>query len=431
MKKVLIITYYWPPAGGPGVQRVLKFVKYLPEFGIQPIVLTTAEGDYPAIDNSLENEIPDSVKVFYACGWEPYKLYRKFTNQMSDEKIPVAILADNENISFRKRFANWIRLNLFLPDARRFLIKPFVKKGIEIIKNENIDLIITSSPPHSFQIIGKKLKERTKLPWVADFRDPWTKIFYYQNQKRLKVAEIIDNYYERKILASTDILITVSNSFLNQFTTSKAPAIASVIYNGFDEDDFSFLEEKMTIKSDTYTIMYYGNMMNNQVCKGFIQAFKNAIDRYKNHINISLNIIGVIHHEFKSIVNKYNVQSNVKYFDYLDHSKLLKKASEANLLLLIINKVPDNLGILPGKLFEYLGYGLPIIGIGPTISDAAKILNETESGKMFDYKDIQGMERYISNKISNKQISLNRNVANYSRRNQTKRLAQLIKDLLD
>ncbi|MCK4715587.1 MAG: glycosyltransferase, partial [Candidatus Marinimicrobia bacterium] len=211
MKKVLIITYYWPPAGGPGVQRVLKFAKYLPEFGWQPIILTVKNGEYPAIDNSLQKEIPANCKVYNTFSIEPNFVYKKFTGMGSDEKIPTAVLAA-ENTNWKKRLANWIRLNLFIPDAKIGWIPFAVRKGKKIIKAEKPDIIFSSSPPPTVHLIARKLAKWSGIKWVADFRDPWTDIYHYNDVKRSAWSLNRDKDKEKEIVTSADEIITVSQN---------------------------------------------------------------------------------------------------------------------------------------------------------------------------------------------------------------------------
>ena len=198
MKKVLIITYYWPPAGGAGVQRALKFVKYLPQFGWEPIVLTVENPDSPTEDLSLLEDIPKECKVYKTKSLEPFEVYKKFTGRKSNEKIPGDILLKSDNVSLKDKLAKWVRVNLFIPDAKIGWKKYAVKKGSEIIRTENIDLIFTTSPPQTVALIGRKLAKLTGVKWIADFRDPWMEIVYYQNLNRSKITKAIDTSLEKK-----------------------------------------------------------------------------------------------------------------------------------------------------------------------------------------------------------------------------------------
>ena len=213
MKKVLIITYYWPPLGGAGVQRVLKFAKYLPEFGWQPIVLTVENGDAPVIDKSLFTDIPKECKIYKTKAFQPYNIYKKFTSKPADEKIPSDVLIKKNN-SLKEKLSNWIRLNVFLPDAKVGWIPFAFKEGLKIINKENIALIFSSSPPHTVQLIAKKLAKKTGLKLIADLRDPWMELIHYQANKRAFFAKFIESKLERGALDSAEEIILQRASIL-------------------------------------------------------------------------------------------------------------------------------------------------------------------------------------------------------------------------
>ena len=175
MKKTLIITYYWPPGGGAGVQRWLKMARHLPDFEIEPFILTVDPGyaTYPATDNTLENDIPRGLKVFKTKATDYFRILSK------DKKaISSAGFAKEGKNSFREKVARFIRGNIFIPDPRRGWNRFAFGKAVEVIDNNGINTVITTSPPHSTQLIGLKLKKRfPEIKWIADLRDPWTDIY--------------------------------------------------------------------------------------------------------------------------------------------------------------------------------------------------------------------------------------------------------------
>ncbi len=427
MIKVLVITYYWPPAGGPGVQRVLKFVKYFPEFDIIPVVLTISKGDYPAIDETLLEEVPGSLKVYSTKGWEPYRFFRKFTGMASNKTIPVGILAKDPGNKYRLRLANWCRLNLFIPDARRYIIRPFVSKAKEIIEKEGIDVILTSSPPHSIQLIGLKLKQELNLPWIGDFRDPWTNISYYQKVKRSKYALKKDQGLEREVVDSVDILVAVNQSIIDDYKKRFQPRETAKILNGYDESDFMDIPVRSLNDTGEHTILYYGSLMEDQVIPEFIEAISNVAEILRGRGELlKMKFIGNIHDRIKYLLREVNYK-DVEFVNYKPHKDLLLEASSASMLLFIVNRVRDNRGILTGKLFEYLALGIPILGIGPVDSEAGGILRETGRGTMVDYKNIKSMEDYILRNITSKNsFDSDDTISKYSRRAQTQQLAELI-----
>jgi len=231
MKKVLIITYYWPPAGGPGVQRALKFTRFLPRNGWIPIILTVKNGDYPAMDKSLAGPVSD-LKVFHTSSIEPFRLYKLFTGRKQDESIPTFVLNQGQSERFSDRLSKWIRANLFIPDARIGWMPFAVQKGMKLIRDENIDLIFSTSPPHSLQLIAGSLAKKSGLPWISDFRDPWTEAFWTSGRLN-KFSRWLNNRFESNVFRRADLMVTVSPG-LSSFFYNKHQKQSEIIYNGFE-----------------------------------------------------------------------------------------------------------------------------------------------------------------------------------------------------
>jgi glycosyltransferase involved in cell wall biosynthesis len=389
MKKVLIITYYWPPAGGPGVQRVLKFAKYLPEFGWQPIVLTVANGNYPAIDESLVNDIPAECKIYKTNIFEPHLLYKKFTGKKSTYNIPTGVLNKTEHETFREKFSKWIRLNLFIPDARIGWLPSALRMGKTIIEQENIDIVFTSSPPASVHLIAKKLSQKYGLKWITDFRDPWLELSSYQDRPRSAVTKYIDGKLEAKVLNNADTVVSISPEIINLFKQKVGEKNFKIIYNGFDKEDFKDLVQK---KSDIFTITYTGFLSNRRLPKPLIPALKKLKDK---KIDFRLQMIGRTCNEFKDIVEQNNLLDKTIFTEYVQHKKALGYLINSDVLLLVIDDLPNNTGFLTGKIFDYFGCRKPIFAIGPTNGDANKLIMETNSGKMVDYNDFDGAYQLI------------------------------------
>ena len=229
MKKVLLITYYWPPAGGPGVQRVLKFAKYLPQFDWQPIVLTVENGDYPALDPSMEEEVTEDIKVFKIPIWEPHSLYKKIMRQDPQQAIPVAVLSQKKNKSLKSKFLYWIRANIFIPDARIGWYFNVIKEAKKIVREESVDMLYVSSPPHSLQLFGLQLKKKLGIPLISDFRDPWMDIHFYHELKRMRITTAIDTRLEKKVLNQSDLVFTVSPALKRLLDSKSSKASGSNI----------------------------------------------------------------------------------------------------------------------------------------------------------------------------------------------------------
>jgi glycosyltransferase involved in cell wall biosynthesis len=377
MKKVLIITYYWPPAGGPGVQRVLKFVKYLPQFGWDPVILTVEKGNFPSIDNSLVKEIPEGVKVYKTKAFEPFELYKSLTGKKSQDNIPTFELSKNPNESFIERLSKWMRANVFVPDAKIGWVKYIVKEGQKIIEKEKPDLIFSSSPPHSLQLGAMKLSENTGLKWVADFRDPWSDAFWQKDINRINKAKEKDANFEQEVLSKANHITTVSKTISEQFN-DKAWNEYTVIPNGYDESDFKDTKKE----NDKFIISYTGTLGKSQQLGRFVNAMKGFEDTICSQIE--LNFYGTIH---PTVLNSLSGLKNVNVLKDVPHSQVVDIMLNSNILLLVIPNTENNKGILTGKIFEYMATKNFILGIGPTDGDAAKILSQTKCGEMFGYTD--------------------------------------------
>jgi len=427
MKKVLIITYYWPPAGGAGVQRALKFAKYLPEFGWEPVILTVENPDSPVDDTSLLNDIPKGTKVYKTKSLEPFELYKKFTGKKSDSKIPNDILLNKKNLSLKVRLAQWIRLNLFIPDAKIGWKKYAVKKGLEIIKTENIDLIFTTSPPQTVALIGKKLSKLSGVKWIADFRDPWMEIVYYQNVNRSKLTKAVDSSLEKNVMNDADTVITISHDMADFIKGKAKNQNVVVIPNGFDDTDFESIELTKNIK---FTISYTGSMSKDRVPYPFISALKRLIYSYGIK-NIQMKFAGRFCQEFYELIKKEKLSEYFIIQNFVPHKESTKILQSADALLLVIDNVPSNKGFLTGKLLEYMGCRIPIFAIGPTDGDANAIIKETDCGTMVNYNE--DGEAYRSLKMmydnwENDRSNYKFDVEKFSRRNLTKELIKTFKE---
>ncbi len=400
MKKVLIITYYWPPAGGPGVQRVLKFVKYLPQFGWLPLVLTVAKGEYPAIDKSLEKNIPAEAMVFKTVSREPMALYKKFMGMKQNEKIPTAVLAD-QNTSIKKKFANRIRLNLFIPDAKIGWKKFAVKEGLKIIKNEKPDLIFSSSPPPTVHLIASELAKKSGLKWIADFRDPWTDIHYYEDQPRIAIAKSIDKKYESKVLNQANKITCISKLDIELDFAKKTDAKKCInIPNGYDDDDFAGLNI-FNSPTKKFTILHLGAINKERNPEKFFEAISELRkEGIINKDNFQITFVGKTEAVIITAVERNEIWELVNYVDYLPHKEALEYTDNATLLLLLVTQSKKNKRILPGKTFEYMRTGKYILALGPEDGEVARIISETNTGVVIDYNNKEKIKTFLSEKFS-------------------------------
>ncbi len=426
MNKVLIITYYWPPAGGAGVQRVLKFAKYLPLFNWQPIILTVPNPDSPVDDKSLEKDIPKECIVYKVKGFEPFSLYKKFTGKKPDDKIPADILVKEET-SIKEKISKFIRANFFIPDAKIGWLRNGVKEGLKIIEKENISIILASSPPATVALIGEKLSRKSKKKLILDFRDPWLEIVYNQKLNRSKLTEFIDSKLELKTLRGADAIVTVSEN-IAELLKSKAPEKEIfVISNGFDSDDFHDIELR---KNESFTIAYTGSMSVDRIPHPLLIALKKF--KEEKRTDIKLKFVGRFAPEFYSKIQELQIEDFFEISSFLPHSESTKILQTSDALLLVIDNVQNNKGFLTGKIFEYLGTKKPIFAIGPVGGDADKILQETNSGRMIDYSDSNGAYNVLTMFYDNwekGESNFTFDVEKYSRKNNTKQLVQIMEKL--
>jgi len=429
MDKVLVISYYWPPAGGPGVQRILSFVKYLPQFGWQPVVLTVKNGEYTYWDTTLAQKVPDNVKVYRTMIVEPYDLYRRFTRKQKRARIPVAVLT-RQQMSLREKIAHFVRANFFVPDARVGWIPFALEEGLKIVRAEKIALIFTSSPPHTVQLIGMRLMEKSGLPWVADFRDPWTDIVYYSGLKRFRITVALDRFLEKKVLSKANRVIAASPSIADSFREKVSSGHFSVITNGFDEEDFSDINPIRPPQK--FRITYVGNMGATQNPEVLFKTLVALVRGDRGFCSaFDLLFVGNVESSVVSTMRRFRLDHLAKIVPYVPHTEALRYMANSAILLLVINRATNNKGILTGKLFEYLRIGRPILCIGPTDGDAAEIIRETGAGSVVDYEDVEGCQKVVvryynlwkCGKLS--PMANFREVEKYGRRNLTKRLGSI------
>ena len=425
MKKVLIITYYWPPSGGAGVQRWLKFAKYLPEYGWQPVILTVDPlyASYPQRDESLAGEIDPQCMVYTTKSFELYNVYKFLSGK---KEVPYGGFANESKEGLLQKASKFIRGNFLLPDPRKGWNRYALKKASELILQFNIDTVVTTSPPHSTQLIGLKLKQKFNIKWIADLRDPWTDIYYYNQFKHTAFARTIDLQYERKVVENADLLVTVSEDVKRIFAGKSSLPVAAktvVIPNGFDEDDFLLKQVPAETKK---VITYTGTISEAYPVDCFLQALSALDQGLKSQILIRF--VGKVP---PSVVQKFrNTQLEIELVGYVDHPKSIEYLFRSTLLLLVIPEVKNNHGILTGKFFEYLASQKPILAIGPTKGDLAKIIQETNCGQLFDYQDAEGMRRFIVASLNNPvtEPSVSERASQYSRKQLTGKIAQLLND---
>ncbi len=423
MEKLLIITYYWPPAGGAGVQRWLKFSKYLSKLGYELHIYTVKNPESPENDSSLLKDIPKNIKIIKKPIWEPMNFYKKFTGQKGN--INASFLNENStevNNSFTQKISLFIRGNFFIPDAKMFWIKPSVKFLKTYITDNNINTIITTGPPHSVNVIGLKLKTKLDIFWIADFRDPWTNIDFYRELKLTKWADKIHHKLEKNVLQKADKIVVVGNTMKEEFDKISGKNNISVITNGYDADDFSEYKKQ---NNNKFIIAHIGSINKDRNHESFYKSLNKLIKIDKEfEQKIKIVFVGKVDASVKEMLNKYDLIKYTEIVNYLPHNEVVQYMFNANLLYLPINNTPNAKGILTGKFFEYLASKNPILAIGPTDGDIAKILKETNSGEIFDFTDTDGIFNFIKYFKNNKYIF--EGIERYSREELTNDLVKLL-----
>lgn len=428
-KKVLIISYYWPPSGGAGVQRWLKFSKFLPQYGIEPYIITVDEkyAAYPKIDRSLEEAVLPNLKVFKTKSFEILNLANKTTRK----EMPYGGFTNVNKQSLWMLVSRFLRGNFFLPDARRGWNKYAYRKAKEVISKYNIDTLITTSPPHSVQLVGLRLKQKLKIRWIADLRDPWSDIYYNKDLFRTKIADYFDKKKERKILENADELITICTSVKNLFS-EKTKKLKSdnfhIILNGFDNDDFvRFPEEKF----DEFILSYVGTIAASYKPEAVFKAYKNVIEKNRD-VHFKLRFVGSVPDEIKKLLHEIGLSEYCEFTGYLPHNQAVEYMKQSSALLSIFPKTADYDGV-PGKFAEYIAARKPIISLATKTGDAAKILQKTEAGKTFGENEQKEIEIFLEELIlkHRKKIPLRRENTmerqKISRKYGTAQLAKIIK----
>jgi len=385
-RKVLIITYYWPPSGGSGVQRWLKFAKYLREFGWEPIVYTPENPEYPAYDPSLERDVPDGMLILRQPIWEPYTLYKRITGRKKSDQLGAGFASEKKGLGFAERLSRWIRGNVFIPDARRFWIAPSVRFLKQWLRDNPVDAIVSTGPPHSMHLIALRLKEQLGIPWLADFRDPWTNIDYYQDVLPGKRADRLHHELEKRVITTADRVTVVSPTMQKEFEEIYDVKIITLT-NGFDEEDM--LDVQPLPENDArFSIAHIGTMNASRKPETLLRVIADLQKTGAIHSsNFVLRLIGRVDYSIHELIQHYELESVVEVIPYVPHHEVIRWQKGASCLLLLLNQSQNAKGILPGKFFEYMASKVPILCLGPLDSDAAGILYETGCGNCVEYED--------------------------------------------
>ena len=421
MKKVLIITYYWPPAGGSGVQRWLKFTKYLPKYDWKPIIYTPENPYFEVKDEALLSDIHSDVEVWKTPIWEPYTLKDKLFGKGSASQS-AGVISNKKTL--KNKVLNWLRGNIFIPDPKVYWVKPSIKILLKKIKKEGIKYIITTGPPHSMHLIALGLKkEMPSLKWIADFRDPWSELdlldeFHLSNNSRKRHKNL-----EKEVLQTADLTLTVSETWVKDLKQLGGSRV-ELITNGYDAADF----ELKTKTNDKFIIGHYGLLNHLRNPKNLWRALANLCDentefndKLEIHLsgNIDVEVLGEIE-SYTQLINK------VKQLGYITHNQVLDQYNEADLLLLLLFNSKSGVGNYPGKIFEYFAAQKPILAFGPDRSDTQSLISVSQAGSYFTYEE-QNIKNEILNVFYGRSKIFSSNISRFSR----DKLAFELSDLLN
>jgi len=425
LPKVLIITYYWPPAGGPGVQRWLKFVKYLPGYGIEPTVYIPENPTYPLIDTGLLADVSEHTTIIKHKIVEPYAWASAFSKG-STKKISSGIIPAQKKQSLLQKAMLWVRGNLFIPDARVLWVKPSVKYLSTYIKENGIETIITTGPPHSLHLIGLGLKKQLGVEWIADFRDPWTTIGYHKQLKLSAAAAKKHKDLERKVLNTADTILVTSPTTKKEFEALTARPIV-VITNGYDVERVT----KQTL-DEKFSLAHIGSFLSERNPKILWQALAELISEnaaFKDRFELKL--IGAVSREVLDAINNSGLERYVNNLGYVSHDEAIAAQRKSQVLLLVEIDSEETKCIIPGKLFEYMVSERPIVAIGPQDADFAEIIKTTNTGIFVTYGEKDRLKQSILsyfNEYSNGSLKSHPvGLQQYSRKALTGQLADLLK----
>ncbi len=423
MKRALVITYYWPPAGGPGVQRWLKFVTYFKEFGIEPIVFIPDNPHYPLKDDSIISEIPEGIKIIRFPIKEPYGFAKVFSKKKTN-RVSSGIIT-NKKQSALEKFLLWVRGNFFIPDARIGWVKPSVSFLEDYLSKNKIDVIITSGPPHSLHLIGKSLKKKIGIKWLADFRDPWTTIHYHKSLRLNKRSQKKHLELESEVLTNADLVVVTSANTKKEFQKITNTPI-EVITNGYD------VTKKIIPNLDSqFTLVHIGSLLSNrnpEILWRVLSEIKNENVDFSE--NLLIKLVGAVSEDVLKSIEDFGLATNFKAYGYISHQEAIQQQHNSQVLLLIEMDTPETKAIIPGKLFEYMAANRPILALGPKGSDIYEILKETNSGTYFNYTDKESLkiqiQEYYQDYSKTQLIVSSKNIEQFSRRELTKKMSDLI-----
>ncbi|MBS1568349.1 MAG: glycosyltransferase [Bacteroidetes bacterium] len=373
MKRVLIITYYWPPNGGAGVYRWLKLSKLLPEHGWQPVIYTPENPELVADDPGLLRDVRSGIEVIKRPITEPFNLYKRFTGRSAKERVQTGFLSEKKQGGWKEAFALWVRSNFFIPDARVWWVRPSVKFLKDHLAKHPVDAILSTGPPHSMHLIALGLKRALGVKWIADFRDPWTNIDYYGQLKLTGWADARHKRLEGEVLREADLVTCVSWHWAQDLRKLGAGNV-EVVTNGYDPDDLPTVAEPV---DDAFSLVHIGSLSPTRNAPELWKALKKLCEEDPDFsAKFKLRFVGPVDHTIAESVAEAGLGAHLERMGRVTHEEAMRHMQRARALLLLVNDTPNLMGILPGKLFEYVSTGRPVLGVGPVEGDVSRVLDQ-------------------------------------------------------
>ena len=421
-RRVLIITYYWPPSGGSGVQRWLKFAKYLPEAGWEPVIFTPENPDFDLQDETLLKEISPNMEVIRFPIWEPYQLFAKVRKK--GKSHPGRIL-EQQKKGFLEKIAIWLRANILVPDPRVFWVKPSVQFLSPLLKEGQFQAIITTGPPHSLHLIGQQLKQKYGIPWLADFRDPWSQWEFLDTLPMLPFIRRRHEALEQKVLQQADVVVTISPTFQRDLEKLSGRKI-DLITNGYDSADIPQDFATRPKVADRLHLVYTGIIDAIRNPLPLMQALKEEFEAAGQEI--SWTFVGKVSEQVQQQVQVDPwLRAHIHFVGYVSHQEVFDFYAKADALVLILTDTKNAKGNIPGKLFEYLASGLPVLALGDPQGDSSEILSQAGAGAVLSYGDQPAMRQALRRlyQTAGPQQSVG-SLEAYSRKTGSKQVAALL-----
>ena len=430
MKKVLIITYYWPPGGGSGVRRWLNFSNLFHDQGWQPVIFRPLNASYPSVDETLGKTIHPQTEIIGSTIFEPFKLYSKFIGAKGKAGNP-GVLFTSDKPGLKEKLSVWVRSNVFIPDARMFWIRPAVKALKSYLQNNHVDLIISTGPPHTTHMIAMKVAGKFSIPWIADFRDPWTKIDFFHKLSLSKFALNKHLNLEKKVLTKSQLQTTVSWSWAADFKALGATNI-KVVTNGFDSTNACSSPDEL---DNHFTITHLGSMNDDRNHPEFWKAIRELMNENPEFAkSVKIKLFGEIVSSVKTEIAKNELEAVCEHVAFIPHPDAMKAIATSRVLYLPLNNTPNVDGIIPGKIFEYLAAARPILAIGPETGDSAKILSLANNGIICNFGDFESIKLALISLFSDYQNSNDRvnnsSIEQFSRAELAKQMVGYMNELV-